>query len=123
MEEQQKVSWDEIDLERKGDQYFSLEDNKQYSITVVSADLYNETKFGLDKNGNPKKKVSIKLKTVDGKPSSQTWETQSWTIIRKMKEAIVSGKLTTSIFIVKKSKKGNNTEYECMTVEGGILPS
>ena len=106
---EEAVPWDQLETQRPGN-FFKPEKDKAYTITISEAKVVLNKKF-MDKNGKPKKKVVVKLATLDGKKTELVWETGSWSVINALKECVQNGSLARSTFLLKKKVENEKTTY------------
>jgi hypothetical protein len=104
------AKWAELDTKPNDKKYISPEYDKSYRVTLSSVTLARKA---FKEGEKPKLKAVCVIKTLNGQPSGQTWETGSFSVMRELKKHIVGEEWKGSevVYLLKKKKEGDKTTY------------
>ena len=117
MEEQKNLAtWDEIVVKKDMGRFFSPQPGRAYKV-VFSNVVLGRKAF---KAEALKLTASCTLKSIDGKPSYQIWETRSFGVMRELKKFVENEKWNgiSITFLLKKKAEEGKTTYIFESLEG-----
>jgi hypothetical protein len=117
METEQKslaANWNEVGAKKDGNKFFSPQPDRMYRV-VFSNVVLERKAF---KAEPMKLTASCTLKSIDGKPSDQIWETRSFGVMRELKKFVENEKwngISITFLLKKKVEEGKTTYvFECI---------
>lgn len=126
--------WNELDKPKGGGDFFKPEIDKPYKITIASAravyavfekglgmtEIPKEQVKELEKDGKkPKLVVIMQLATVNGQPTTQTWTSGSFSVMREVNKYRKQGILASVLFLLKRKDEDGKTKYIFEALEVG----
>ena len=104
--------WEGIDAQLEGaSEYFKPELNTPYRLVFASAKPAPPDDRFKDRDGKPKVRMVITLKTLNGQPSNLIWTTGAFAVMREVRTAQKAGNLDRIEFLLKKKEEDGRTRY------------